>query len=277
MNIKALSFIIFIVILPATVSGQRFVVTSDNAQFVDAINGTNVISAVPRNTQIYGLERKDRWVKAVDPKTKTVGWISRDSHLALNLVSDEKKAQADLIVKKERKIEKYGIDSPVTKKQLQDSLQWAKELRDIYGELHPVTLASCQTAAGVSERANAHSTTEFLYQKSLEISLNLYGNKSKRTAYCYKALAYQYLEQRELAKTAKNAKQAIMIYGPLFGYEDPRAAECWIPLAHSMYISGEYADALGFYSNAEAAYTKSYGKFDLKTICLLHTSPSPRV
>ena len=82
-NIKTLICFSLLSFLPVTAFAQTFVVKSDNAQFVDAINGTSVISAVPRGTRIYGLERKDRWVKAVDPKTKTVGWIWERSAFSL--------------------------------------------------------------------------------------------------------------------------------------------------------------------------------------------------
>ena len=265
-NIKTLICFSLLSFLPVTAFAQTFVVKSDNAQFVDAINGTSVISAVPRGTRIYGLERKDRWVKAVDPKTKTVGWVSRDRHLSLASISDEKKKRGDQIIENEPAILKYGINSRVTKNQLREALDFAKEIRSLYGDLHPITRAAHLTAATVSDRAKAYSTSGELYETILEMTINLYGNKAEKTGDAYTDLAFLYFEQREFSKSARSAKAAFNIYEPILGSDHPRSAQCFILVAHTMYMHEEYKDALRFYSIVEDSYSKGFGEFDLKTL-----------
>ena len=265
MLLRSLLFAAIIHAFSTASFAQPFVVVSDDAKFYDSIGGSKMIAEVPRNTRLYGLERKERWVKAVDPKSKMVAWISWEDHLSVHRDPDGDKKRREL-VKREAVLLTYGIDSPVTTQQYDDTLEWAKEIRNICGDVHPVTRAAWLSAAVVTKRANARSMTELLYQKALGVSLNLYGNKAEQTADIYLDLAYHYVDQGEMAKAAGNAKSAILIYGPIFGFGHPKAAECWVPLANAMYLTGEYEDAIKYYSNAERGYSSGLGKFNLNTV-----------
>ncbi len=259
MNILQRAFFLtaIILVLPSISFAQPFVVISGDAKFYDSIGSTKAVADVARDTRLYGLERKDRWVKAVDPKTKTVAWIPWDGHLSIvrNPEGDRKRRE---LVKQERTLMQYGIDSPVTTQQLEETIAWAKQIHEICGDVHPVSRAVYLSAAVVSERANAHSTTESLYDKSLEISLNLYGKHSEKTGDIYLDLAKTFVRQTEFAKALKNAKAAILI----FGEDNWKSAECWTVLAESMERIGEYKDAIKYYGYAEAGYVKAFGKLD---------------
>ena len=54
--------------------GQVYVVDSDSADFMDE---SIVVGPAKRGSEIYALEEKDGWLKAVEPKTQMPAWVAK--------------------------------------------------------------------------------------------------------------------------------------------------------------------------------------------------------
>ncbi|MGB7347300.1 MAG: CHAT domain-containing tetratricopeptide repeat protein [Pirellulaceae bacterium] len=244
-------------------SAQSFQVKSDSATFYDQINGTTTVGTVRRDTTFYAIQRKDGWVKAVEPASRSVGWIS-GLHLAL--VDDaEIAAKVNQIVLRERDFKGYEDRSEWTPERLDQVEAWADEIHRLRGTQHPISAVAMSAAGDFLSNAQVYDRAETCYEMSLLINRNVYGDKSKQVAKAHLDMARIHIETGDLTEAGQHAKASAVISAALFGSDHPSVADSRVEMARALLSGSQHETALQFLSSAKQSYSQHLQAGDQRT------------
>ncbi|TWU01830.1 CHAT domain-containing protein [Neorhodopirellula pilleata] len=254
--------VLFSLALALETHAQVFVVTTDDARFMD---GTTVVADIPREQELFALEVQDDWLLAVEPKSQTRYWISR-SKTKPKTHSKDQIAEEARLWEQVTEIERIVNSGTATTQQLQDALACADGLRRLWNDRHPHAAIALDYAGIVAANAGAYAQAKTILDDALSVHQKLYGKNAPETAEVLLDLANLSIERRELKEAIQYARQAWDINREAFGSDHPDAIDTTIPVASAMEMIQEHEDALNIYQTAFRVYVKSYGPTHLQTL-----------
>ncbi|MCM2373476.1 CHAT domain-containing protein [Aporhodopirellula aestuarii] len=250
------------IFLSINVSAQVYVVTNDDAGFMD---GPTRVADIKRDTEFYALEVRDEWLLAVEPKSLSRFWIAKSKAEQKTLTKAQLAEEAGLWQQMSQ-IEEFVNARSATTDQLQLTLDCTRKLRSFWDDKHPHAATAVQYAGIVAANAGAYAQAETLLNDALDVHSRLYGKAATQTAEICIDLANLSNHRHELKKAIQFARQAWNINRDALGAEHPDAISATLPLAHAMEQIQEYEDALKIYQTAHRVFRKSYGDTHLMTL-----------
>lgn len=243
-------------------AAQVYVVVADNAKFMDA--ATEVAAAV-RGSEIYALEEKDGWLKAVEPKSQLPAWVAK-SAVKQKIWTQAQAAEIEQLTQLSDTILEFVNATAVTTAEVQQTAAWAERMTLLRGDKHPATGAALEYAGLVAQNGGAYAQAETFLNRALNVHLQLYGKKSPETASIYLDLARLALDSGDLQTGVGHAKTAWQINRDALGADHPEALGAMLPAAAAMEMIEDYEDALGKYRFVHENWLKHYGEKDFRTL-----------
>lgn len=241
---------------------QTYEVTSGQAEFRD---GARVVAKAAQGLRIYVLKKKDGWLKAVEPESQTVAWIS-ESAVRLRPVAPAARAEVGLLLGQMGQIEDWVNSESATSEQLQTAIQWAERIQSLLGDHDPITATALEYAGLVAQNNGAYSQAETFLRQALKMRLAVLGRQDLLTAKIHLDLAHLQLHTGELKPALLQAKEAFRIRSKALGNDHPDTVATLLPLALAMDMIDDHETSFRNYSTVYTSFEKHLGKQHLRTL-----------
>lgn len=241
---------------------QVYVVTTDAAEFTT--NG-NIVDKAAAGTEIYVSEKRGNQFLSIAPGTLMPAWISAGDVRQRSLTASRTQRVSELRDLLPAIIKRVN-DETATESDYRETKSWMSETISLLGNIHPDSVKAIQYAALVARTTHHLSEARDLLSNALSFAQRVYGKDAAETAEIHLDLAYVLADFSELADAAKQAKAAALINSKLFGNDDPRTAEAFVPLAIAMESIQDDEAAMTFYRKVYASYHAAYGLQDERTL-----------
>lgn len=258
-----LIWLLAVLFLPLRQSAaQVYVVISNDAKFMDA--ATEVAAAV-RGSEIYALEEKDGWLRAVEPKSQLPAWVAK-SAVKQKILTKAQAAEVEQLTQQSDRILEFVNATTVTTAEIEQTIAWSERMTLLRGDKHPATAAALEYAGLVAQNGGAYAQAQKFLDRALDVHLKLFGKSSPETASIYLDLARLALDSGDLKTGVEHARTAWQINRDALGPDHPEALAAMLPAAAAMEMIDDYEDALGKYRIVHQNWLKHYGENDIRTL-----------
>ena len=242
----------------------HIVVDSGGAQFMD---GAKVMGSVAQGAEIYVLRKKGNWYQVVEPNSKKRAWVNK-SKVRPRVYTNAQLADFNRLNKKEDRFLEYVDANSATTAQMNETIQWANQLRALMGDRHPAVANAVSLAGLVAVNNQAYGLAKTWFNDAMQIHLNVYGKDSPMTAQTYLDMANLHNKTGDYTDTIKQAAIATKIYRAAVGNDHTTVARSLFPAGIALSAIGEHEVALKYFQDSYRIFRKERGESDIATLQL---------